>query len=439
MSAWIEPTAEQYRTLTRWRVSTFWVMLLGYVGYYLCRGNLSVAAPLLSREFGYSNTELGIIFTFSEMAYAFGKFTTGPWADKIGGRRIFLTGMAGAIFFNLLFVQFSTLFMFALVWSLCRFFLSMGWGGIIKTIGAWYEPEKNGRIMGLISINFQSGAAIASIFCGFLLSWGSDWQGLFIYPAAVVSVIWIWSFLSSRESPQSVFPRIRFGQNASTRKSMAGFEAQHHEQVSVREILKTLFSLRIFRQLLVFSFIIHMLRSIFMFWTPKFLVDMGMGTTSAAFNSAVFPILGIIGTVLLGWYTDHYAKNGDRAKMMWIMLTGLVASLFAIGLLVPSRLEYQGWIVIFIGMSGFFMYGPYSMSAGCLSLDIAGSRGAGSCTGMIDGIGYIGGAVAAWATGVLADKLGWAQVFYLLAALSLVCVWAAYIMSKTFQSQKSSS
>ena len=29
--------------LLKWRLSTFWVMLVGYIGYYLCRGNLSAA------------------------------------------------------------------------------------------------------------------------------------------------------------------------------------------------------------------------------------------------------------------------------------------------------------------------------------------------------------------------------------------------------------
>ena len=58
--------------LGRWRLSTFWVMLLGYVGYYLCRANLPAAFPLLEQEFGYSNTQLGLIASLSEIAYAVG-------------------------------------------------------------------------------------------------------------------------------------------------------------------------------------------------------------------------------------------------------------------------------------------------------------------------------------------------------------------------------
>ena len=51
--------------LLKWRLSTFWVMLVGYIGYYLCRGNLSAAFPLLEQEFGYSNTQLGLIVSLS--------------------------------------------------------------------------------------------------------------------------------------------------------------------------------------------------------------------------------------------------------------------------------------------------------------------------------------------------------------------------------------
>ena len=96
---------EENTRLLYWRTSTFWVMLIGYVGYYICRGNLAAAFPLLTQEFGYSNTQLGLIASLSEMAYASGKFINGPLADKIGGRKIFLVGMAGAISFNLIFAN----------------------------------------------------------------------------------------------------------------------------------------------------------------------------------------------------------------------------------------------------------------------------------------------------------------------------------------------
>lgn len=403
-------------------------MLVGYVGYYLVRGNLSVALPLLSQAYGYSNVELGAILSISEIAYAVGKFTTGPLADRIGGKKVFMTGFVGAILFNFIFPLYASVLYFTIIWCIVRYFLSMGWGGIIKIIGEWYEPEHHGTAMGFISINFQFGGAITALFCGLLISWGTSWQGLFYIPALICTVIAIVSFFASKESPQDVFPGIKFGKNAGFKKPAADFSTQNGKPRPTLEIMKGLLKVPLFRQVLVFSFLTHILRSFFMFWIPKFMVDMGMGNVNAAFTSAVFPLVGCLGTIALGWYTDKYADDGDRSSAIWKMLVGLIVSLLIIGFLVPYQLEFQTAIIIMLGFSGFFLYGPYSMSAGCLTLDIAGTEGAGTCTGFIDGIGYIGGAVAAWGAGIIADKFGWQEVFFSLAGTAfLTTVWSYYM------------
>src|SRR4051812_1542610 len=79
------------------------ILGLGYAGYYLCRNNLSMAFPFLSETFHYTNTQLGLIAFYSELTYAIGKFITGPWIDRLGGKIPFLLGMIGAILFNLFF------------------------------------------------------------------------------------------------------------------------------------------------------------------------------------------------------------------------------------------------------------------------------------------------------------------------------------------------
>lgn len=415
--------------LTRWRTSTFFVMLFGYIGYYLCRVNLPNAFPLLSENFGLTNAELGLIITYSELTYSAGKFINGPLADKIGGKRFFLLGMLGAVVFNVLFTFGTTLTHFIIIWCFARFFLSMGWGGLIKVIGNWYESKRYGTVMGLISINFQFGGVLAAMYSGLLLQMGSDWKGLFLYPAATLFLIFIWSALASRESPQDVIPNTRFGAN--------------HDQLthikkskSVRENIAQLLKMPLFHKLLIFSFFSHVLRIFFFTWTPKLLVDIGMGTKTAIFSSAVFPTLGCVGTILLGWYTDNKVKNGDRARPMWIMLLGLAACLFAIAYVMKTAPDNLVALIILIGMCGFFLLGPYSMSGGALSLDIAGPKVAGTCTGLVDGVGYIGGALAGWGAGKIADSAGgWQTVFEILALFALVATFSAYLLSRAFQNK----
>jgi OPA family glycerol-3-phosphate transporter-like MFS transporter len=387
------------KTLRNWRISTFWVLLLGYIGYYLVRANMSAAFPLLSKVFGYTNSQLGLIAFYSELSYSAGKFLTGPVADKIGGKKIFLTGMAGGIVMNVVFSQLHTLSLFIIAWSVCRFFLAMGWPGIVKIVSSWYPPEQNGTVMGLISINFQFGGVVATLFAGLLIARGSDWQGLFLYPAAVVSIVWIWSLFCSKESPQSVYPELARAEKAK--------ETAPTDERSMLEIIKPLLKNPYFREVLIFSFITTFLRSIFFFWTPKFLVDAGMGTSSAVIKSGIFPLLGCLSTIFLGWYTDRHSRNGNRAPILWKMLIGLGISLSAIAFAVGLARIDGNLIVVLLGAAGFFLLGPYSMSAG--------------------------GALATWLTGVLSDQLGWEKVFFLLALVSLVAALSALRMSLIFE------
>jgi sugar phosphate permease len=253
--------------------------------------------------------------------------------------------MAGAIFWNLIFALSGSLTAFIVVWCCCRYFLSMGWGGLTKTIGSWYSSDKNGRVMGAISISFQSGGAIAALFAGFLVANGASWQGVFVYPALVLSVIWVWAFFASRAKPADVVPGAIAVEGESAKKQLADYGDEETPPVTV--ILKTLIKMPIYRQLLVFSFLTTLLRSVFLIWTPKFLFDIGQGASAAILKSAVFPALGVAGTVFIGWYTDHYARNGDRARMMWMMLSVLVLCTFAISVLSAAESPNYNLILFF--------------------------------------------------------------------------------------------
>lgn len=428
---WRLPSSIETKQLKFWQASTFWVCLIGYIAYYVCRANLPAAFPLMSATFGYTNTQLGMIGALSEFVYALGKFINGPLADKLGGRKIFLVGLAGAAFFNVVFALSSTLAMFTIAWCICRYFLSMGWGGLAKMIGNWYPPESNGTVMGFISINFQFGGVVGTLFAGYLVALGVGWQGVFYYPALVGVIVLIWATLASKQNPKDAVPGAKVFSTTGTKKTILNYDEDREH--SVKEIMQSLLKLPLYRHLLVFSFVSTLLRSFFFFWTPKLLVDIGSGTSGAIFKSALFPFFGCLGTILLGWYSDKFVKNGDRARPMWIMLVGLTISLIGLTNFVYAGTDHFMLIATLLALSGFFLLGPYSMSSGALTLDIAGAKGAGTSTGIIDGLGYLGGALATWAAGLMSDSLGWSQVFMFLAFCSGFATFSAYMMSRGFQ------
>ena len=119
---------------------------------------------------------------------------------------------------------------------------------------------------------------------------------------------------------------------------------------------------------------------------------------------------------------------------MWIMLGGLTVCLVGIALLAFGDAKGNAnLIVVLTGGAGFFLLGPYSMTSGCLALDIAGSRGAGTCTGMLDGVGYLGGALGGLGAGLLSDLLGWPAVFAILAGVAFLSMASAFVMSWVYR------
>lgn len=429
------PTKKEYLVLRRWQLSTYSVMLFGYIGYYLCRKNITSALPLIAEEFNYSKTDLGKIGSIALIVYGVGKLINGPLGDKIGGKKIFLIGMVGAIISNFLFAFGNSLNWFIIIWSFGHYFLSMGWGGLAKTVGAWCPTESNGTIMGIISINFQFGGVLATLLAGYIVSAGYSWHYVFIVPAILLSMIFIWSFFASKSHPGAIYSDVEFpkASNGLVIKTQQKDNSIKEIKTDSIEVIKSLFSLKIFRVLILYSALTTILRSIFFFWTTILFTDLGLNIKDAIYKSAIFPFAGCIGTIFIGWYTDHKTKDGNRARVMWYMLSGLTASLIAILILSSIDEVDTDIIVILTALSGFFLLGPYSMSSGALTLDIAGSRRAGTCTGLIDGIGYLSASASIYLSGWMSESFGWSSVFYVLVICSTLSTFCCVYMEKIYK------
>ena len=61
--------------LVRWQGITLGTLFVGYVGYYICRSNLSVATPLILREYadqGLTKADMGLVASAAVFWYAIG-------------------------------------------------------------------------------------------------------------------------------------------------------------------------------------------------------------------------------------------------------------------------------------------------------------------------------------------------------------------------------
>jgi OPA family glycerol-3-phosphate transporter-like MFS transporter len=410
--------------LIRWQSLTLALLVIGYSGYYLCRSNLSVTMPLIAAEMttrgitaNAARIALGSIASFGVFAYAIGKFPSGWLADLLGGRRNFLFGMAGAIAFTLFFAASGTIPFFTLAWMGNRLVQSLGWAGAVKITAKWFSFRRYGSVMAIMSLSFLFGDAIARQFMGWLIAIGFGWRGVFAVCAAVLTLLLGSCLLLLRESPSAI------GQPEPAANPANLFADKSVRLPSVRSLLATLASSSAFRLACILSLGLTIVKETFSLWTPTYFVQAtGMTPAAAAGNSAVFPLLGGVSVLLCGWLSDRLGRKGRAAVILsGLMLAGFTLLALASGTLHGSRL----WTVLLVSLVAFLIIGPYSYLAGAISLDFGGKQASGTTSGLIDGIGYLGGIVSGDSMARISVNYGWSGALLVLAVIAFFSSVAA--------------
>jgi sugar phosphate permease len=146
----------------------------------------------------------------------------------------------------------------------------------------------------------------------------------------------------------------------------------------------------------------------------------------AASLSAIFPAVGAVSVLLAGWGSDRLGSN-SRALLLVVGLAATTLALLALTRLHPAA---TGTLlpVLAIGLVAFCLLGPYSFLPGAFALDFGGKQAGAAASGMVDGMGYLGGVLAGYAMARVAVAFGWEGVFTTLALISaLACLGAGYL------------
>jgi len=399
------------------RALTVALLVVGYSGYYLCRSNLSVAMPMITDELTASGIDpaaakasLGLVASIGVFAYALGKFFSGPLADRAGGRRNFLGGIAGAVGFTLLFALGGSPSWFLAVWCGNRLVQSLGWAGMVKIIARWFPPSSYGTAMAVVSLSYLFGDAVARSFLGILIDLGLGWRGLFVASAGVLALIGLVCVVFLRESPDTVEGEDVGGQ---VEQPLGSNEA---EPVPSEGVVGYLLRSPAFLIVCGLSLGVTLLRETFNTWTPTYFVEaVGLSKAAAARASGLFPLAGGASVLLAGLASDRLGRPGRGA----ILLVGLAlagGALAALGLV-----DFRGSTLVPVALVtaiAFFLLGPYSYLAGAIALDFGGRKGGATASGLIDGIGDLGGVLAGRGMADLASSRGWSGAFLVLAGVA---------------------
>ncbi|MGK5082017.1 MFS transporter [Bdellovibrionota bacterium FG-1] len=419
--------SQDHRRFAYYRNTTFASLLLGYASYYLCRQNLSAAYAPMKTALGISTVQFGSLTSFGTLLYAFGKLTTGAVADsRFGGRNLFFIGLFGSALLSVFFGLSSGMGLFLAIWGANRFFQSMGWGGLVNVMARWFPARSYGTAMGFMSISYQFGGVLASLFAGLILALGGGWRALFIIPGIVLLILGFVLQPFLKNSPEDVGESLpSFSTENHPAKSTEVDCLRHEDELTYWQRFQVLLGDRAFLLMVGLSFILTFLRECFNTWTPTLFSMMGASASAAAFKSAVFPLLGCVGTLFAGWFSDRFF-NGRRGPVMAGLLLGLIASLLALSQLTslaawinvtPSRLATG-----LVALIGFFLLGPYSLVGGVVALDFGGRKTSGTAAGLLDGAGYLAASLAGVGVAEFLVHAGWSQAFGIMAVLGALAI-----------------
>ena len=378
-------------------------VILGYIGVYLCRKNFSVAVPLIQQYFHATKAQVGAIDSYATYAYALGKLVLGPLIiDRIGGKICFFLALLGVAIFCGASAFAVSLPMLAIMYTANRFCGSAGWESMVKLVPDWFPARHLALAMAFLSLSFVFGGVCSLMLAGQVAAWsGNNWRAVMGFPSLILLVIIgiCWLVLST-------------GKN----KSPVPSAPQHPWRFSrILELAK----IPQFWMVCALSFILTITRETFNVWTVDFLRTNSGGHMSskvAAFLSTPFDAAGAVGILLLGWVLDRLTHS----RRNWLLF-GILSAVAILIYVLPNLAAFPVWMVVtVIGLIGFLSYGPYSLLAGVLAVEIKGKDFVATVAGLVDAAGYLSGIMSGYFFGLLLDHGGYHLGFHFLGLTTLV-------------------
>ena len=417
--------------LRRWQSITVGTLCIGYAGYYVCRANLSIASPLLLAEYGpagLTKKHLGDVASWGVLFYAVGKLLNGIATEYIGGKRIFLLGMFASVACTLLLscspelvesfpatahafgLPVAILLPFITLWSANRFVQSMGWGGLVQIASRWFDHNRLGTMMSILTLSYLLGDAAARLYLGAAISVGLGWQGMFLTAAATLGLIACVSLFTLKNRPTD----LNLPEPPPPPGNVFG-EDRGHEKIPLMQLLMPLVSSFSFWLVCLMNVGLTLIRESFGLWNPTYLTEVAkLDPGTAGMASLVFPLIGAVPALSGGAIVDRI--GGRSGPVVVVSLTALVGSL---ALLVWLPGEGQAWLpLLLISAVAFFLMAPYTFCSGVLAVKFGGQRASATAAGIIDTAGYLGAILAGSVIGRIIQSYGWGVAFETLAAVA---------------------
>ncbi len=397
------------RTNYRWTVTSliFFITLVNYID----RSAISFVIEPLKKEFGFTDTQFGMILSAFGVGYVL-LTAVGGWLVDVWGTRI--VWPLAAISWSLCVASFGLASGF---WGFItlRFLLGVSEGphfpAMASSIGNWLTPNERARALsfGLVAIPLSSclGAPIISYLVA-----NHGWKEMFLM-ISLVGVVWagIWYWLFT-DSPQDC-RYVNQEEKDYISNSLAKSKELDKKEASIDWRFILLHPTLIANNIAYFAFGYMLFFATL--WLPGyFLHQHGLNLKSVGWYLSIPWLVGAIFLKAGGIISDALYKktgNGRMARSYLIWVSQLIAGICFILLSYTSTLS-MSLIFLSLGLGFGLMSQPAFFS---VNIDIAKER-AGTSQGVSTSCLSLAGIIAPALTGWLIDTTGGYQGAFLLLA-----------------------
>jgi len=413
---------------------------------YLDRQVLSLLAPDLSKEFGWTNSDYANITAIFQFVYAISMLFAGRIIDKLGTKSgytwaIIIWSIGAIVHAYSIFIGGVVVNVMALVglaavpvsiigFMISRALLAVGEAGnfpsALRATAEYFPKKERSFATGIFNSGTNVGAILAPLTVPWVAKqWG--WETAFILIGAL-GFIWLIFWRIYYEKPEN--------QKRLSKEELEYINSDAGEQVinSSEEVKVPWIKLLGYKQTWAFAFGKFMTDGVwwfFLFWLPKYLeAQYGMVKTEIMLPLAVLYSMTMFGSIGGGWFPIYFIKKGfspydGRMKAM------LLIAFFPLVVLAAQPLGgYTFWIpVILIGI-GASAHQAWSANIFTTVSDMFPKKAVGSIVGIGGMAGGFGGVVMSKLGGAFFDHykaLGHIQtgytIMFAICAVSYLIAW----------------
>jgi ACS family D-galactonate transporter-like MFS transporter len=351
MSVSIDAVAIEAKTTVRWKI--FCMMLLLIAINYIDRASLSVAMPLIAKEFDLSPTMQGVILSAFFWTYALMQIPGGMLADRFKPRIVIAT----ATLFWGLFQAAAALCTSSTSLLLTRLGLGAAEAPIYPAGGKlnaiWMTQNERGRGATLLDGGAPLGAALGAIIITWLITALGSWRLAFVVAGVgtVLAGIWAWHYIRNN-------PRDHSGVNEAEARYIEHSHALEFSQEPGKLSGRSLDFFK-YRSVWLMFFGWMCFNTVFyglLTWMPNYLNKVhGFDIKQMGGASFIIFFCGFVGELAGGWIADKWKAAGGNPNKVMRTLFGIAAVVATVSIFSVAYTTDPVAVVVLLSTTLFFI------------------------------------------------------------------------------------